>query len=877
MPDSQEPADGESPVVPSKLRVPVSAVPLVPRDRLLSTLDNMVGASPPAVTLVSGPAGTGKTTVLAEWARRCARGQNAPRIAWITLDAHDNTPAYLWTAIRDALLLSGGWTDPARLESVTLQAPAFAVDVVAAFDHATAPVCLVLDNVHELRAAEVLRTLDILVRHLPERLRLVLAGRFTPGLHLSRLRLEGRLREIGTTELAFTRTEAEALFAQQRIQLTPDGIGVLLRQTGGWIGGLRFAAMAMAGTTTSPAELPLFTGHDEIASAYLNEEVLAQHPDDVRRFLVSTSICDVLSADLAAAVSEHPNAGEVLDLLERTNSFVTRLDEWYRFHPILRGHLRAELGRTWPKRQRGLHRTAARWYSERGMPVAALEHAIHAEQGELTAELVEGAGLREILSSGGERLHELLTTVPHHLLARPVIGLVAALAALDAGDPATADQLLDQVNRSAHPLRSDELRALHATVLVHRARFDGDLGESLRNLSRTTAGRTGAADLDGAALMNRGIAALWRGDHRTAEADLSRASDLARHEGFDHAVLDCQVHLAALETGCGDHRAMHHRATAALEFAAERGWESKPECSLAYALLGVHAYQRMEDDQARALASRAVEVLTRRTDPTTELAASCLDAIVTFGETDEPHAVVGAMWKRLRELDRRQVAPPLVAFVTPTAQRMALHVGEQQWAAEMAEHVDKVLGTCAEPALLRAVVHMHHARAGQARKLVAPILTGELRAVVANTVVDAWLVEATLVDRAGSAQQAHHAICQALAAAEPIDAIRPFLNAGKPIRDLLARGAGRFGRLDPFATATMTALPATSTTSTDVLTTRERDLLVELPSMRTTEEIADSLFVSVNTVKTHLRGIYRKLGVNQRRDAVIVARQRGLI
>ncbi|RAS70414.1 regulatory LuxR family protein [Lentzea atacamensis] len=175
------------------------------------------------------------------------------------------------------------------------------------------------------------------------------------------------------------------------------------------------------------------------------------------------------------------------------------------------------------------------------------------------------------------------------------------------------------------------------------------------------------------------------------------------------------------------------------------------------------------------------------------------------------------------------------------------------------------------------VVHTHHARASQARKLVEPLLSGELPALAAPTIVDGWLLEAVLVDRSGDQRRAHEALTEALAAAEPYGALRPCFNAGKPVRDLLARGAGRFGRLESFATTTMTALPAASTAPVDVLTIRERDLLLELPSMRTTEEIADSLFVSVNKVKTHLRGTYRKLGVNQRRDAVLAARRPGLI
>jgi LuxR family maltose regulon positive regulatory protein len=356
-------------------------------------------------------------------------------------------------------------------------------------------------------------------------------------------------------------------------------------------------------------------------------------------------------------------------------------------------------------------------------------------------------------------------------------------------------------------------------------------------MKKTSAGNTGDPDLDDAALLNRGIAVLWRGDQAQSQSCLTHALDLARSEGLDHAALECQVHLAALAAGRSDPMLMVEHAVRAIEFATERGWQTRPSCALAYTLLGVQAYQRFDDARARQLSSLAVQVLNRCTDPTTVLATLTLDAVVTFDHAEDPHAVVADLWRQWHTFQDLRIAPSLVAYMAPTAQRMALRTGEHQWAAELDKRIEAVLGPCGEHSLLQAVLQANRARAPQARKLLQPIVSGERHAIVAYTVVDAWLLEATLADRVGHAREAHHGICQALVVAEPLGAIRPFFNAGKPIRDLL----------------------------------------VELPSMWTIEEIADSLFVSVNTVKTHLRGIYRKLGVNHRRDAVVVARQRGLI
>jgi LuxR family maltose regulon positive regulatory protein len=193
------------------------------------------------------------------------------------------------------------------------------------------------------------------------------------------------------------------------------------------------------------------------------------------------------------------------------------------------------------------------------------------------------------------------------------------------------------------------------------------------------------------------------------------------------------------------------------------------------------------------------------------------------------------------------------------------------------KRAETLLAPCGEHALLRAALQAHTDKISPARRLLAPVLSGQSRTAVTPTHIDAWLLEAQLAHRMENDHRAHEALIRALAIAAPHQALRPFHEAGPPVRTLLADGTGRFGQLEAFAAEVLATLPASVPDFPGGLTNRERTLLAELPSMRTTEEIADSLFVSVNTVKTHLRGIYRKLGVNRRRDAITVARQRGLL
>ncbi|CCH31693.1 LuxR C-terminal-related transcriptional regulator [Actinosynnema sp. NPDC047251] len=861
------------PVAPPKLRAPATAPAPVPRDRLLDALDEHTSAAhrPPPLTVVCAPAGAGKTTLLALWARRLAERRAAdplaPFPAWVTLDAHDNDPAHLWAAVREALAAAGCHGLPPAGDG-------FPESLITAFDTVTTPVCLVLDDAHELTGPESVRGLALLARHTPDRLRLVLVSRTPPPLHLSRLRVEGRLREVQAVELAFTAAEAAVLLGNHHIELAPDELDVLLRHTEGWAVGLRLAAMSL--TTRGR---PSFPADDRTVADYLNEEVLDHHPEHVRRFLLSTSVCDAVTPDLATALSDRCDSGEILDRLDRANALVSRVDEpgqWYRVHPVLRAFLGGELARTRPSARRRLHRVAAEWHRDHGRPLTALEHALSGDHRDLAGDLVEQTGLGVVLRGDADRLHDLLGRLPGHLPARPGVALVAATAALEECDVPAADRALERMDESPRLLRSEVLRAFHSAVLVQRGRFP-DPPTPQDGPGRPPMGRSGDPDLDVLALLSHGVAALRRGAHTSAEEGLRRALDLALRGGLDYAALHCQVHLAVIAAARGDLPLVEERARHAVEFAAERHWAGRPALVMAYVLLGLRSHLRYDRERAKRFARLAVDHLPEGADTTTALAAASLHAVVSFDDADDPHAVVAKLRGQWGAVDDRSVAAPLLAYVAPTAQRMALRVGELGWAVELAERASAALGAGGETALLQAVVQAHRARSGQARRLLEPLLRGELRTVAATTPVEAWLLEAVLVDRAGDRHRAHEALAKALALAEPIGVVRPFVNAGAPVRDLLGVGVGRFGRLDRFAGAVMPALPAQASGHVDPLTNRELDLLVELPSMRTTEEIADSMYVSVNTVKTHLRGIYRKLGVSQRRDAVLVARQRGLL
>lgn len=841
------------------------------------------GTVVPPVTVVRAPAGAGKTTMLAAWARRRAERHDT-HIAWVSVDSEDNDSALLWQAILRALKCSGAWQGDCPLDRLTPPSdssyPAFINAVAAEFERLPWPVVLVLDGIHEVRSGDAVRTLNMLLRHLPATLRLVLATRFPPPLILPRLMLEGRLREIGPDELVFTAAQARLLYAKEGIRLTDAGLRVLMERTEGWAAGLRMAAMTVAGSAQPGDIITRFDGDDCMVADYLMREVFGRQPDDVQQFMLSTCVCRAFTTDLAVELSGQENAGQIIDRLERTSILASGPDKaqrWFRYHPLMRGCLRGELGRRRLSRLRRQHRVAADWLLTAGDPLRAVEHGIWAGDDELVTRVVARSGLGQILKGQSRRLTWILGTVPVRVLNRPSVALVAAAAALDLGDLPETDRWLRRIDNAAHPLRTHRLRALHATVQLHRSRLRGEVGTALETLRTTRAGQTGDLDLDLLAVFNRGVAKAWTGHHQAAQADLRHALRVAVSEQRDAVALACRSHLAAITAASGDLRTMNRQAANAISFAESKGWADTSRSAYAYAMLGLAAYQWLDDDEARSLASLATRLMPDPADPTIELCGLTLQSMIAFDVAEDPHEVVATLrghWQRFAD---KAISPALTAYAAPAQQRMALRVGEYTWAREVLERVEHLGIPCGEPALLRAILHAHRGKVGSPRRLLVPVLTGQTRTIVATTVVEAWLLEAHLADHAGHRHRAHEALCEALAIAAPQNALRPFRDAGRSVRALLAGGAGRFGRLETFATTAREALPVRVHDLADGLTEREQALLAELPSMRTVEEIAQTMFVSANTVKTHLRGIYRKLGVRHRRDAISAARQRGLL
>ncbi|TNC21885.1 LuxR C-terminal-related transcriptional regulator [Amycolatopsis alkalitolerans] len=826
------------------------------------------------LTVVRAPAGFGKTTMVAAWARERSAAGGEP-VAWLTLDESDNEAAMLCAGILHAVGRATGTAGRSGSSRYPVEVAALLVSLAEMVDTQPSRVWLVLDDVHRVTDRPALRVLESLL-HWPSRnLRIVVCGRWMPELGLARLSVASRLREIRAADLAFTREETETVVLANGGRLRGDDLGGLMALTEGWPVAVRLAALALPRRGRQAGTVEFLVMADRAVIDYLNREVLSELSADQQELLLTTCVCDTFDSNLATALTGRAGTPEVLRSLLSLDGLVqpSGPDDTYRLHPFLRAHLRARLRRHSPTVLAGLHSIAARWFAVHGDVPAAAVLASRADNVDLAAYLVAEHGVGLLLRGEAALLSTLGGTLPLLITSQAAVGLVLTAAELIAGERAGAELRLAGLTDALRRNGDERVRDLELIVRTHVARLTSDIGPELDELgARMT--RISDPDLLIFALVNHGTAVFWQGRRELGGRDLEKAMRMAAARGYDQVVLHCLSHLGGIASANGDFPEMRRIARQALRFAAQRGPELQGACCQAYTVAAWSAYQFLDTEHAAELAALALTLVGPGEDRTVELSARLVADVIGFDQGSDPHATLVRMRRHWATVERGEpVQPDLVAYVAPAEHRMALHLGRIDWAAEVERRAATTLGDSGDVQLLRARTHVYHGRVVAARALLQKVTGEQVRSQVILTRIEAHVLAAVLADRAGERQAATAELRAALELAAPRRALRPFHDAGQDVRRLL----GEMGRLDPFAREVLDAIPAAGPGLSTELTPREVQLLRELPSLATIEEIAATLYVSVNTVKTHLRNVYRKLGATSRREAVIVARERGLL
>lgn len=898
------------PLVATKLYVPPERPGMVARPRLLTRLGVGVRGR---LTLISAPAGFGKTTLLASLARE--DGNRA--VAWLSLDAADSDPTAFWTGVVTAL--RGAMPGVGDQVASLLAQPRSPIDFMIATllnEMAKAgEVLVVLDDYHLADGPEIAEGMTFLVEHLPPNARLVLSTRADPDLPLARWRARGELLELRAADLRFTSDETSTyLSGATSARLTAEQVGVLEDRTEGWIAALQLAAISLRRHDDVAGFIAGFAGDDRYVVDYLVEEVLAHQPPGVRDFLLRSAVLDRLCGPLCDAVVGTEDAGRVLADIERANLFLLALDDrrqWYRYHQLFSDVLRARLLAEQPDLVSVLHRRASRWHEEHDLIDEAINHALKAKDFDRAAYLVEMA-VPEIRRRRQEaKVHGWLMALPKETVRRrPVLSVFCAALSMLAGDLDAVGSRLDDAERALDAADADgdgggviawadttELRTLPATIAIYRASLaqaHGDVAGTIRHAQV-------ALDLAGPHdHLARGAAAGFLGLSAWADGDVSRAL-----ETFGQAVaslhaagnvideLSGAVVLADLWRAMGrPSRASElcERALGKAEALGEPMCRAAAELHVALSELDVEAGGL---DSARRHLASAHDLVGRTPLTESHFRYFVASALVSGAEGDLEGAMVHL--NRAEQLYRPGFFPdvrPIPAIRARVRIRQGRLAAASDWARERdvsATGPAQYLREFDHLTLVRLILAEHRTRPGtdEVTLLLERLWENAETSGRAGSLLEIAVLTALHHDAQGRRTQALTALAEAFALApEPEAHVRLFLDEGEPMVALL-RAADQDGlagahprRLLHLAANSHPRLPRAHGCEpplADPLSDRELQVLGLLDGDLSGPQIAAALFISPNTLRTHTKHIFTKLGVGSRRAAVLSAHQHGLL
>jgi len=842
----------------------------VPRPRFHAAIEAITDG-PARILVVWSAAGTGKSVLLGECARRLARSGHD--VAWIA--------------------------DPTETDTAHDTGP----DRNAATDTGTGLRILVVDDLHLLSPAEVDALFDR-VRHEP-RLRLLAAGRFQPGAGRTHLAATGELLELRTDDLAFTVEECEALALLHGVELPRSASAALTARTGGWATGLALAMPVLAGSADPVEQVERFTADNRAIGDYLTSEVLAACTREERDLLVTAAVDASVPLELVVELTGRPDAGAALALLSRTLTLVTESSvaalpstpggrggaggsgesDWcdsVSFHPVLLGFLQAEARLRDLGRARRDHATAARWFARTGDGDRALHQAIDSADTDLLRDLLDEFALPLVLSGHGSAVERAIRLVPpaRRGLAETVAQL---LVELPFADPYQSTALFLQ----AHTATASEPHSAWSTLLLALEVFAAGSAAEAEVLLTALASpehvrsRAGCLGLELVAGGAEARVVLLRGDAPAALDRYRQVAESARRAGYDW--LSLQISDIS--------------ATAAITAGA---WEEAAGIEDAMADMASRSSLSMLD-RARAAAtivSAARDYQAGRPVPVAELdaivaaesegrvlglgvPARTLTLLAALDADDNPRTDADDLEHLLRASGRRY--PRLVAAALVRILSIRLELDGRTAARDLAEFAETVLGADSlEVQIARFLVDPPSGARDPREAALVAALDRRARSWHAGAIVSAWILLAAHAQATGRAGESDQRMLTAVAQAKRFRSTRPFLARGGEGARLLEPRLGRLGHLDPFAHTITDRARALSTPRGDHgsvphLTGREHDILKELPAHQTLQAIARNQHLSANTVKTHVRSIYQKLGVTERSEAVARAQRLGLL
>ena len=852
------------------------------------------------ITEISAPAGSGKTTVLRSWVASSAQ---AERAAYVSVHGEARDPQRFWPTVVDALrgTVAGSALVKPLSAAPDLDGWAVVEQLLSDLGSLEDRLWLIVDDLHELAGTQALQQLQLLMMRAPAELRFVLATRHDMRLGLHRLRLDGELTEIRASSLRFTLEEAQALFeAAGVVSLSEQAVGLLHRRTEGWVAGLRLAALSLAGHPDPERFAAEFSGSERTVADYLLAEVLERQPEPVRTLLLRTSVLDRVNGPLADLLTESPGGERILSDLEQAGAFVVAVDpgrSWFRYHRLFADLLRHELRRTESAQLPVLHGAAARWYAANGYPVEAVRHAQAAQRWDLAVHLLSDHWVELYLDGRIGAAHEVLAGFPASVAAANAeLAVLMAVRDLDHGSLQKAERRFALAADGSATVPADRRGHFEVMCIVLRlriARRRGDLpavaeaAETLlASVETADAVRLGVGDgLRAMALLSLGSAeasALCIGG---ANRHLEQGIALARRIGRPYLELAGLVHEAQLAVA-GSYTAGAELSLQAIELARRHGWNDKPVTAVAHTVHAAALVAQGRVTEAEFWIDHSQRTLQPQENPVAGFKLYYVRARIELARGEYTAALA-----TLEEVELLSHALGTPHVLRPMARAHMLHAlvrsGEVERADRALADMDagERAGTPARTA--EATLRLAQADAQAARDVLRSGAGDVLAGTRPLWRVAAFLLDALACDALGLQDDAGDALQRALDAAAPDSVLLPFLLHPAPAAlkrhadartahpRLLGEVLSRLEAVEDLApTGAGHGAPAHLR---EPLSRSEIRVLRYLPTNLSAPEIAAELSLSVNTVRTHMRHVYEKLGAHSRFEAVELARAHGLV
>jgi LuxR family transcriptional regulator, maltose regulon positive regulatory protein len=891
-----------TPILATKLYIPPPRPKVVLRPRLIERLNEGLRSK---LTLVSAPAGFGKTTLLSAWAAGCGRP-----VAWLSLDERDNDPTRFLTYLVAALQTIAANIGAGALGLLQSPQPAPTESILTALLNEITtlpePCVLVLDDYHVIEAKPVDDALNFLLDHLPPQVHLAIATREDPQIPLARLRARGQLTELRATDLRFTPSEAAGFLNEvMGLNLLAEDIAALETRTEGWIAGLQLAAISLQGRQDVTSFIRSFTGSHHFVLDYFMEEVLQQQSESVQTFLLRTSILDRLCGPLCDAVllDTSGSGQQTLEYLERANLFIVPLDNerrWYRYHHLFADLLRQRLQSTVSSTGDAgpviaeLHKGASQWYEDKGLEIEAFQHAAAANDVERAARLIEGEGMPLHFRGAVGPVLNWLETLPKTVLdAWPALWTAYASTLLVTGQTTRGEETLQAAEAALEGAEPDDktrdligrIAAIRATAAVSQFQVETIIAQSRRALeyldSNNLAFRTSTA-------WKLGFAYQLQGDRVAASQAYTEVISIGQASGNTVFTLMATIGLGILQEG---ENQLHQAAQTYRSVLQLFGDQPLPFASEAYFGLARICYEWNDLDAAGQHALQCVQLARRIEKNDRFVACEVLLARLKLAQRDLDGAT--AILTEAGQSARKHHLVNQIPEVTAAQVLTLLYQGNLAAADQLVQTHDLPIS--------QARVHLAHEDAAAALAVLGPLRHKMEAKGWEDERLKVVVLQAVAQHAHGEVDKSLQLLGDALALAEPGGFIRIFVDEGIQMAELLTRMKDEGGRMKEYVHKLLAAFgvqkdvhpasfspvrPASDGIHPSAfilhpllepLSPREMQVLQLIAQGLSNREISERLFLALITVKGHNQKIFGKLQVQRRTEAVARARELGLL